>query len=129
MFCEMDFIENDWAALFWALGGVKFLVSRRTGSDIMRVQRINHISGRVLILLAVVALFTVISGYFGPRQVDEGAAAQIFQLSVVALLPMGLLFLATTDWKAPLRSTRILAIPFSVLVMAFGALYYLEHYR
>jgi hypothetical protein len=129
MLREMDFIENDWAALFWALGGVKSLVSRQTGSDIMRVQRINRISVGALILLAVVALFTVISGYFGPRQVDEGAAAHIFQLSVVALLPMGLLFLATADWKAPLRSTRILAIPFSVLVMAFGALYYLEHYR
>ncbi len=129
MLCEMDFIENDWAALFWAIGSVKSLTSSRKGSDIMRVQRINHVSGRVLILLAVVALITVISGYFGPRQVDEGAAAHIFQLSVIALLPMGLLFLATADWKAPLRSTRILTIPFSVLVMAFGALYYLEHYR
>jgi prepilin signal peptidase PulO-like enzyme (type II secretory pathway) len=126
---EIDFIEDDWRALFWAVGSVRSLTVSRKGYDLMRVQQINRISGRVLVLLALVALFTVISGYFGPRQSDEGAAAHIFQLSIVALLPMGLLFFATLDWKTPLRSTRILAIPATVLVLAFGALYYLEHYR
>ena len=129
MLREIDFIEGDWTALFWAMGSVKSLTLSRKGKDIMRVQHINRLSGRVLIALALVALLTVISGYFGPRQSDEGAAAHIFQLSIVALLPMGLLFFATADWKAPLRSTRILAIPASVLVLAFSALYYLEHYR
>jgi putative Ca2+/H+ antiporter (TMEM165/GDT1 family) len=126
---EIDSIEDDWRALLWAIGSVKSLALSRKGNDFMRMQQINRISGVVLILLALVALLTVISGYFGPRQADEGAAAHIFQLSIVALLAMGLLFLATVDWKAPLRSTRILAIPASVLVLAFGALYYLEHYR
>ncbi len=95
----------------------------------MVMQHIHRVSSRVMIALAVVALLAVISGYFGPRASDEGAAAHIFQLSIVALLPVGLLFLATADWKAPLRSTRILAIPVSVLVLAFSALYYLEHCR
>jgi hypothetical protein len=129
MLREIDFIENDWRALFWAIGSVKSLTLSQKGKDIMRAQRINRISGGALILLALVALLTVITGYFGPRQSDEGAAAHIFQLSIVALLPMGLLFFATLDWKSPLRSTRVLAIPASVLVLAFGALYYLEHYR
>ena len=129
MLHEIDFIENDWRAMFWAIGSVKSLALNQKGNDVMRVQQINRISGRVLIILALIALVTVISGYFGPRQSDEGAAAHIFQLSIVALLPIGLLFFATADWKAPLRSTRILVIPAGVVVLAFGALYYLEHYR
>jgi hypothetical protein len=125
----MDFIENDWAALFWAIGSVKALASIRKGSDIMRVQQINRVSSRVLIVLSLVALLAVLSGYFQPPQPDEGAAAHIFQLAIVALVPMVLLFLATVDWKEPLRSTRVLGIPVSALVLAFGALYYLEHFR
>ena len=129
MLREIDFIEGDWTALVWAIGSVKSLTLSRKGMNMMRIQQMNRISGRVLIALALVALLTVISGYFGPRQSDEGAAAHIFQLSIVALLPMGLLFFVTLDWKAPLRSTRILLIPASVLAFAFSALYYLEHYR
>jgi len=129
MLREMDFIEDDWRALLWAVGSVKSLTVSRKGYGLMRVQQINRISGRVLVLLALVSLSTVISGYFGPRQSDEGAAAHIFQLSILAVVPMVLLFFATLDWKTPLRSTRILAIPASFLVLAFGALYYLEHYR
>jgi hypothetical protein len=51
---------------------------KKKGYDLMRVQQINRISARVLIRLALVALLTVISGYFEPRQSDEGAAAHIF---------------------------------------------------
>jgi len=90
---------------------------------------INRVSGRGLIGLSLVALVAVLSGYFQPPQSDEGAAAHIFQISIVALLPTVLLFLATVDWKAPLRNTRVLIIPASVTILAFGALYYLEHYR
>ena len=126
---EIDFIEDDWRALLWAIGGMKSLTLSRKGYGIVHIHQINRVSSKVLIALALVALLTVISGYFGSHQSDEGAVAHIFQLSIVALLPMGLLFLVTVDWKTPLRSTRILAIPASVLVLAFGALYYLEHYR
>jgi len=129
MLREMDFIESDWAALFWAIGSVKSLTSSRKGSDIMRVQQINRVSSRVLIVLSLVALLAVLSGYLQPPQPDEGAAAHIFQLSIVALVPMVLLFFATVNWKEPLRSTRVLAVPATALVLAFSALYYLEHYR
>jgi hypothetical protein len=129
MLREMDFIENDWAALFWAVGGVKSLASRQKGSDIVQVQRINRVSGKILLVLSLVALLAVLSGYLHPPQPDEGAAAHIFQLSIVALVPMFLLFFATVNWKEPLRSTRVLAIPATALVLAFSALYYLEHYR
>jgi membrane protease YdiL (CAAX protease family) len=98
----------------------------------MRGQQINRVTGRVVIVLALTALLAVLSGYTQPPQrpeSDEGTAAHIFQLSIAALVPMILLFLVTADWKQPLRSARPLAFPAAALVLAFGALYYLEHYR
>ena len=95
----------------------------------MHAQQINRVSSRVLIVLSLVALLAVLSGYLQPPQPDEGAAARIFQLSIVALVPIVLLFFASVNWKEPLRSTRVLAVPATALVLAFSALYYLEHYR
>jgi hypothetical protein len=95
----------------------------------MRERQINRISGKVIIFLSLTALLAVLSGYTQPPQPDEGSAAHIFQLSIVALVPMILLFLATADWKQPSRSARPLAFPVAALVVAFAALYYLEHYR
>jgi hypothetical protein len=96
----------------------------------MRAQQINRFSGKVLIVLSLIALLAVLSGYTQPPQPDEGTAAHIFQLSVVALVPTIVFFLATADWRQPLRSAaRPLAIPVVALVLAFAALYYLEHYR
>lgn len=95
----------------------------------MRAQPINRVSGKVLIFLSLTALLAVVSGYFQPPQPDEGTAAHIFQLSIVMLVPAVLVFLATADWKQPLRSARPLAFPAAALVVAFAALYYLEHYR
>ncbi len=92
-------------------------------------QQINRVSGKVLLVLSLTALLAVLSGYAHPPQPDEGAAAHIFQLSIAALLPMLLLFLATADWKQPLRSARPLAFPAAAVVLALGALYFLEHYR
>jgi hypothetical protein len=101
----------------------------RKGSHAMHEQQINRVSGKILIVLSLVALLAVLSGYTQPPQPDEGAAAHIFQLSIVALVPMILLFLATADWRRPLRSARPLAFPAAALALAFGALYYLEHHR
>jgi hypothetical protein len=95
----------------------------------MSKQQINRISGKVLIVLSLTALLAVLSGYAQPPQPDEGAAAHIFQLSILFLVPVILLFLATADWSRPSRGARALAFPAAALVAAFGALYYLEHYR
>ena len=95
----------------------------------MSQQQINRVSGKVAIVLSLIALGAVLSGYFQPPQRDEGSAAHIFQLSIVALFPAILLFLATADWKTPSQSTRRLAFPAATLAVAFGALYFLEHYR
>lgn len=95
----------------------------------MRSERINTVSVQVLIGLALAAWFAVLSGYFRPPQFDERAAAHIFQVSIVAFVPTIIVFLATADWKRPLRSARLLAFPATALALAFGALYYLEHNR
>ncbi len=47
----------------------------------MRGQQINRVSGKVLIVLSLIALLAVLIGYTQPPQTDEGAAAHIFQLS------------------------------------------------
>jgi membrane protease YdiL (CAAX protease family) len=73
----------------------------------MRGRQINSVCGKVVIVLSLTPLLAVLSGYTQPPQPDEGAAAHIFQLSIVALVSMILLFLATADWKQPLRSASI----------------------
>ncbi len=95
----------------------------------MSKRRINGVGGVLRVLLLVIALLTVLSGYTHPSLSDEGLGAHIFQLSIVALVPIILLFLATVDWKERWRSARPLAFSAATLLLAFGALYYLEHYR
>jgi len=94
----------------------------------MRVQQINRVSTIVLILVSLTALLTVVSGYIRPPQPDD-VREHIFQLSIVALVPVMLLFLATADRSQPLRSARLLAVPAAASAVAFAALYFLEHYR
>ena len=94
----------------------------------MTAQEINRVTARIVTALSVLALVTVVIGYTQPRLPDEGTLAHIFQLTIVLLVPMILLFLGTADWKRPRQGARPLAIPAMALVLAFGALYYLEHY-
>jgi peptidoglycan/LPS O-acetylase OafA/YrhL len=99
---------------------------------LMREQQkrdINQLSIWVAGFLSIIALIAVLSGYAEPPQLDEGPAAHIFQLSIVVLVPTIALFLATADWSRSLLTLRPLALSIVALVLAFGALYYLEHYR
>jgi hypothetical protein len=86
-------------------------------------------TSQALIFFSLTALFAVLSGFTQPPQADEGTTAHIFQLSIVALLPTVLRFLTTADWTQPAFSMRRLPFPFAALVLAFGALYFLEHCR
>src|SRR5215469_15464067 len=98
----------------------------------MSVRQVNHGSGRVLLGLCFIALFTVLSGFLlfpHPPETDEGAAAHIFQISVTLAGMTLLVFLFTADWHQPLESARPLAIPIGVLVVAFAILYYFEHVK
>jgi cytochrome bd-type quinol oxidase subunit 2 len=102
------------------------------GGVSIRSQKINQAAAIVTIVLSLIALFTVLTGYLyppQPRETDEGAAAHIFQLSIAAMFPTLIAFLATADWKQPARSAKPLLLPIITLVIAFAALFYLEHYR
>lgn len=102
-------------------------LSKQKRSGVVRTQGVNRISGIGLILLSLTALFVVLWGYTQPPLPDEGIGAHIFQLSIVALVPVTLVFLATADWSRPSRSARPLAIAVAATVLAFAALYFLEH--
>ncbi len=96
----------------------------------MNAERLNIVSFRILFVLSLIALLTVISGYAQPRHPapsDEGAAAHIFQIAIVLIVPALLLFVFTADWKRPSCNALRLAVPGLALVAAFTALYLLEH--
>ena len=91
---------------------------------------LNRICGRTALVLSLVALLAVLSGYSMPRHpapTDEGTAGHIFQIAVVLAAATLLLFFATADWKQPWPIARRLAPPGSLLAAAFVALYLLEH--
>jgi hypothetical protein len=95
----------------------------------MAKPQINSLSGKIVLALSSIALLTVLTGYLQPPQTDEGAAAHIFQLSIVLLALTTILFLGTADWTEPWRTARPLVVSAVVLALAFGALYYLENFR
>jgi hypothetical protein len=103
----------------------------------MSNQTINRVSGRIVLGLSLFAMFLVggatiltLLGRFSPSpNGDEGTAAHLFQLNITLLLPTGLAFLVTADWRQPLKVVKRLAFPAIALVVAFTMLYYMEHLR
>ena len=103
----------------------------------MSEQRINRISGNVILGLSLLAMLLVVSatilttlGRFDPAPGgDEGTPAHLFQLAIVLIMPAGLTFLATADWERPWRVAKRLAVPAAAIVIAFSTLYYMEHLR
>ena len=96
----------------------------------MDSERLNLVSSRIIVVLSLIALLTVMSGYTQrrhPAPTDEGAAAHIFQIAVVLIVPALFLFAFTVDWMRPSRIARRLAVPGLALIAAFTALYFLEH--
>jgi hypothetical protein len=90
--------------------------------------QVNRVSSIAIVLLSLAALLVVLWGYTQPPLPDEGTGAHIFQLAIVALVPMTLVFLTTADWSQPWRSARPLAVATAVTVLAFAALYILERF-
>ena len=103
----------------------------------MSNQTINRISSYAVLGLSLVAMFLVsgatiltMLGRFNPSpDGDEGTPAHLFQLAVGLLLPTGLVFLITADWRQPLKVAKRLVLPAVALVLAFTTLYYMEHLR
>ena len=103
----------------------------------MSNQTINRVSGRIVLGLSLFAMVLVggatiltLLGRFNPSpDGDEGTAAHLFQLTIALLLPTGLAFLVTADWRQPLQVAKRLALPAGALLVAFMTLYYMEHLR
>jgi hypothetical protein len=101
----------------------------------MRESQMNRLSTIGLVVLSLTALLmllpvaarAIMNGHMPPPDADEGTAAHIFQLSIAALVPTGVVFLATADWNQPLGIVRRLAIPAAAVVLAFTFLYVWEH--
>src|SRR5438552_274619 len=95
---EMQVIEKDSEALRWALGCLLTCYIEKTKSafgGFMNRQKINHISAIVPIVMSSLALLTVlavITTGWERNLKDEGAAAHIFQILVVAQIPFTLAF-------------------------------------
>ena len=97
--------------------------------------RANRISGHIVLGLSLCAMglvtgATVLTslGRFEPSpDGDEGTAAHLFQLAVVLIVPAGLAYLATADWRRPWVVVRRLMVPAVALTVAFSTLYYMEH--
>jgi len=96
----------------------------------MDAPAVNRASAIALLVLSLVAFITVLTGYLPghPPQADEGTQAHIFQLSILLIAPTAIVFFATADWTRPSSIIRRLTLPGIAVVLAFAALYYLEHY-
>jgi len=58
-----------------------------------------------------------------------GALTDRYGPRIVVLAGAVLMFLATADWRQPLRVVRTLVVPAVAVALAFGTIYYFEHYQ
>jgi len=96
------------------------------------INRVSNfaIHGLSLFAMCLVVGATVLAkmGRFNPAaETDEGTAAHLFQLAIALLVPAGLVFLLSADWRKPVRVALRLVAPAIALAIAFGTLYYMEH--
>jgi hypothetical protein len=82
-----------------------------------------------MFLVSSATILTMLGRFYPSPDGDEGTAAHLFQLAIGLLLPTGLVFLLTADWRQPLNVARRLVLPAVALVLAFTILYYMEHLR
>jgi hypothetical protein len=103
----------------------------------MNQRRVHVVSGRIVLGLTLFAAALVMGatalvllGQFNPAPGgDEGVPARLFQLAIVLLMPAGMVFLATADWRHPREIANRLIVPSVALVLAFSTLFYMERMR
>jgi hypothetical protein len=92
-------------------------------------QDYNRTFGIAPVVMSLMALALVIFAATTGWQTnlpDEGLAAHTFQLLIFSQPVLVALFLATADWKRPLRVAGLLALQALGAGLALGALFYLE---
>jgi hypothetical protein len=94
---------------------------------------INRISSWAIHILSLFAMCLVVGATALTKigrlhqSRDEGTGAHLFQLAVALLVPAGIVYLLTADWRKPLRVALRLVAPAIALIIAFSTLYYMEH--
>jgi hypothetical protein len=84
--------------------------------------RINRIAARVPLVCSLAAFAVVVTALvtgWQTHDADEGAAAHLFQLLIVAQLPFVAAFLLTADWRR-FAPARVLALQLGALVLALA---------
>lgn len=97
----------------------------------MHRERMNRMSSVALLALSLTAsvvpwLLEWRRGFDQPPLADEGTPAHLFQLSIVALVPVALIFLATADLRRPRQVVRRSVIPSVLVLLSCAALLYYE---
>lgn len=95
----------------------------------MTRKQVNRICGITPIIMSALALsIAVAAGAFGWErgQTDEGSLAHIFQLLIVAQLPVFAVFLLTADWSRFERFARIVVIQVVAALLAFAPIAYFK---
>jgi hypothetical protein len=91
----------------------------------MHRQSINRYSAIIPVMLSLMAFLLVIAAVStGKAGQDEGAAAHLFQLLIVAQIPFILAFLATANWRRWTRVTGQLALQSCAVTLAFAPVAY-----
>ena len=83
-------------------------------------QEVNHFGGIAPIVMSLIAFAIAMAG---TPQKDEGTGAHIFQLLVVAQMPLIVLFIATMGRGRFWRMVPVLAVQVGALALAFGTVY------
>ncbi len=89
-----------------------------------KINRISGITPIIMSLLAISIVLIVVTTGWELHLKDEGTAAHLFQLLIVAQVPFIVTFFATADWKRLMAVARFLAFQISGLLLALGSVAY-----
>ena len=95
----------------------------------MNRQKINRVSAIIPVCMSLAALLVVlivVSTGWERNLSDEGAAAHIFQLLIVAQIPFVLAFLVTADWQRLMQVARPLVLQILSVGIAVGSVAYFK---
>ncbi|HEX5011810.1 MAG TPA: hypothetical protein VFY71_15565 [Planctomycetota bacterium] len=90
----------------------------------MDQHHINYLAGVALVVLSFFALGVVLADFRQPTRAPvkgKQPASPLFEMSVLVLCVVVVVFLSTADWDAPQRAARPLAYCGLAIAAALGA--------